>query len=531
MIQKIFYGETNPLTEQAGEANTSLFKSIAPTRPRHIDVIIEIHLDHPLGREAAKLLVYNQVAALQGEDPEVRVSPADSSRHYVFATLTMDQLSLIVAQDLDPSTGARAIYKVWPDHNLEPFIDRSVRMIKADACYRTFDATGENILWAVIDSGIDGDHPHFARYGNLLRDPGTAETDGEAPLLRPRDFTGGKSESPLTDGYGHGTHVAGIIAGASPPAPAAKASTKGEAAQPLLPAFRIRQSRNELGQVRTEMTRLPKSIQGVAPQCQLLSLKVLDDKGAGKESSLLAALDYVARVNEHGDRMRIHGVNISLGYPFLSPEWYAAGHSPPCAAVNRLAAQGVIVVVAAGNDGSAVLQTEANKRRVGLSQSIADPGNAEDAITVGSTHPNEPLKYGVSYFSGKGPTADGRMKPDLLAPGERILSCASTAAVAKLAEDIDLEGQLDPKPGEAYYREQSGTSMAAPHVSGAIAAFLSVRGELIGQPRRIKELLMDGATDLKRAREFQGALQVGGAVHQQFLDAAWLADQLAAHRQ
>ena len=77
--------------------------------------------------------------------------------------------------------------------------------------------------------------------------------------------------------------------------------------------------------------------------------------------------------------------------------------------------------------------------------SITDPGNAESVITVGSTHRRDAHTYGVSYFSSRGPTGDGRLKPDLVAPGEKIRSTIPD----------DGDERLD------------GTSMAAPHVSGA----------------------------------------------------------------
>jgi subtilisin family serine protease len=104
-------------------------------------------------------------------------------------------------------------------------------------------------------------------------------------------------------------------------------------------------------------------------------------------------------------------------------------------------------------------------------------------ITVGSTHRMLPHNYGVSYFSSRGPTGDGRRKPDLVAPGERIDSCALN----------DYFGTMD------------GTSMAAPHVSGAAALLLARHRELIGRPRQVKEILCDTATDLKREPRFQGA--------------------------
>jgi subtilisin family serine protease len=104
--------------------------------------------------------------------------------------------------------------------------------------------------------------------------------------------------------------------------------------------------------------------------------------------------------------------------------------------------------------------------------------------------------YGVSYFSSKGPTGDGRYKPDLLAPGEKIVSSA--------AKDSRLVVKQAAVP-ECNYFEQSGTSMAAPHVSGAIAAFLSIRREFIGETDAIKKIFTTSATDLGRSRYFQGS--------------------------
>ncbi len=110
-----------------------------------------------------------------------------------------------------------------------------------------------------------------------------------------------------------------------------------------------------------------------------------------------------------------------------------------------------------------------------------------------------PHTYGVSYFSSKGPTGDGRLKPDVVAPGERITSCAA----GKFREKMNaLPGAT--APGTACYIDNSGTSMAAPHVSGALAAFLSIRREFIGQPERVKEICLAAATPLGRERYFEG---------------------------
>ncbi|MDF2766961.1 MAG: in-like serine protease, partial [Rhodospirillales bacterium] len=138
----------------------------------------------------------------------------------------------------------------------------------------------------------------------------------------------------------------------------------------------------------------------------------------------------------------------------------------------------------------------------GMDLTINDPGNAELAITVGSTHRDMPHVYGVSYFSSKGPTGDGRLKPDLVAPGEKIISCQAGAGAPRGGSVGAAEAR--PNAITAHYKEDSGTSMAAPHVSGVIAAFLSIRREFIGQPDRVKEIFLSTATDLRRDRYFQG---------------------------
>ena len=203
-------------------------------------------------------------------------------------------------------------------------------------------------------------------------------------------------------------------------------------------------------------------------------------------------------VNAASDRlMRIHGVNLSIGYEF-DPKWFACGQSPLCKEVDRLVRTGVVVVVAAGNTGYGRLSAFVRQTNTGMGMTINDPGNADRAITVGSTHRDRPHTYGVSYFSSKGPTGDGRSKPDLVAPGERIASCAAGARAKAKVEGGRARHV-------ALYIEDSGTSMAAPHVSGAVAAFLSVRNEFIGQPERIKDIFCSTATSLGREHYFQGA--------------------------
>jgi serine protease AprX len=456
------------------------------------DVIIDPNLDFSGGREKACERIRDLIAAAKGQnDPDARIR-SDSAHPYVFATLSGRAIREIVISDAGRtaespsqvenvqgkqrlSSGQRAIYRIWEDMEVRAFLTNSVATVKADAARMAFSADGKDIVWAVIDSGIDQTHPHFGQFGNLQL---------TAPLAH-KDFTV-EGESPLTDELGHGTHVAGILAGAM------------EAEKNPQAVFRTRDA--ESGALASVVRPLGVPIRGMAPRCRLISMKVLGADGGGRASGVIQALAEVQKLNDFGRRIVVHGVNLSLGYPFM-PEWFACGQSPLCVEVNRLVKSGVVVVVAAGNSGYGNIgATSGLVTAAGLPQTINDPGNAENAITVCSTHRDMPHTYGVSYFSSKGPTGDGRLKPDLVAPGERILSCAAGSA-----RDGATDGLPDSEKTNPFqYLEDSGTSMAAPHVSGVIAAFLSIRREYIGQPEAVKKIFMDSATDLNRDRTFQG---------------------------
>jgi hypothetical protein len=209
---------------------------------------------------------------------------------------------------------------------------------------------------------------------------------------------------------------------------------------------------------------------------------VLGPDGTGDEFTVMAALQFIRHLNATKDQMTIHGANLSLSLRHDVAN-YACGRTPVCDECERVVASGVVVVAAAGNDGYMRITTPGGDAEGYRSISISDPGNAESVITVGSTHRHQPHTYGVSYFSSRGPTGDGRSKPDLVAPGEKITAPVSNDAV----------------------RTKDGTSMAAPHVSGAAAMLLARHRELIGQPQRIKTILCASATDLGRERYFQGS--------------------------
>lgn len=446
--------------------------------PTVFPIIIDLNLDYPGGRKEAKdtVIAWIQQAIARTATPGItqglQGAKTELSSQYVFAELEARVIQELSRLNEASETGHRAIYRIWPDFEVYPLLTRSVMTVKADAARISFSAQGEGMVWAVLDSGIQGDHPHFALHQNLVLPP---------PLVH-RDLTAIEgNEQPLVDNFGHGTHVAGILAGEV--ADGEKAGIR-----------RATRQRDETGTVNLKVDPIA-SISGVAPKCKLISFKVLKNDGVGLASNLIAAIAAIQEVNGHGRRLLIQGVNLSVGYDF-DPEWFACGQSPLCVEVDRLVRSGVVVVVAAGNTGYGFIQSEQTSAvsRAGLDLTINDPGNAELAITVGSTHRDKPHIYGVSYFSSKGPTGDGRAKPDLVAPGEKIISCAAGKK----------RSALKAKGSDAEYMEDSGTSMAAPHVSGAIAAFLSIRQEFIGRPEEVKQIFLSTATDLKRERYFQG---------------------------
>ena len=396
----------------------------------------------------------------------------------------------------DKANGAAQIWQVSLNRKASPALARSVPSVKGDAARTLFRVRCDKINWAVLDSGIDGTHAAFkgkdgksrvvkafdfssireivsldnqdvqtesfkTRLKTLLAQPLTQKPKAkeaidilkaladDAANDRPihwelvEKFIEIKPTTPPTGG--HGTHVAGII-GAS----AGQGTDSGFA-------------------------------DGMCPDINLYDFRVLAKSLEDTEFAIIAALQYLRYLNDRHSYLSIHGANLSLSIPH-DVRNFACGRTPICNECERLVESGVVVVAAAGNLGYQRFDTKDGSYEGYTAFSITDPGNADGVITVGATHRFKPHTYGVSFFSSRGPTGDGRLKPDLVAPGERIESSLPNGEW----------GELD------------GTSMAAPHVSGAAAMLMARYDELIGEPRRIKRILCKSATDLERERSFQG---------------------------
>jgi subtilisin family serine protease len=385
------------------------------------------------------------------------------------------------------------IFRIDLNRTAAPAIAKSVPTVKADAARRLFDLDYSEINWAVLDSGVDGSHPAFggrvrATYDftnyrhivNIANDtpavraknfaalekargvklPQTVETKLRqiAQVLRsgrpvPWDLVGDvvRIKKPGPPTIPHGTHVAGIIGACK---------YDDDSANGMCPGIGLYDFR----------VLVPESV-----------AESKDDQRENTEVATIAALQFIRHLNEQKNLLLIAGVNMSLQIQH-DVKNYACGRTLICDESERLVDGGVVVVAAAGNVGAGKKREDNKPFEDFQFYSIADPGNAERVITVGATHRDEPFNYGVSYFSCRGPTGDGRLKPDLVAPGESI-----TGPV------LDHEwGELD------------GTSQATPHVSGAAAMLMARYPELIGKPDRIKQILCDTATDLGRQRNFQG---------------------------
>ncbi len=413
--------------------------------PERIPIIVCLKesAEHPeQGVQASKEAVKNFL-----RDKTEKLTDSD---FYVFASLFPQDIKKLAEL-------SQWVYQLWLDETTYGHLLSSADTVKATSCWRTFDARGKGITWAVMDTGINADHPHFATWNTVDKN-----------LSKDFSITG-----TLDDKDGHGTHVAGIIAGMAPP---------WEEGKP----YRAATFTEEQGET-PQIVDLPASPSGVAPLAKLLNIKVLNDDGTGSASAAIRGLEYLRKLNDVSVGIRVDGVNMSLGYPF-DPQSYGCGYSPLCQEVTRAVESGLIVVISCGNWGyGRTTMATGEQAAVTVVSSITDPANTEAAICVGSVHKSAPHRYGVSYFSSKGPTADGRMKPDLVAPGEKIISC-----------------HAHPEQG-FHYKEASGTSAAAPHVSGAIAAFLSGHQEFRGDPEGVKQIFVKTATDLGRDRAYQGA--------------------------
>jgi serine protease AprX len=302
----------------------------------------------------------------------------------------------------------------------------------ARAAQLAYGYNGAGVGVAVIDSGVTNWHDDL---GQPVYTSGVRVKNGQrVPAFV--DFVNGRNST--YDDNGHGTHVAGIIAGNG-------AASLGVRA-------------------------------GIAPSAHILSLKVLDDRGRGVISDVIAALGWTVS-NKAAYNVRV--VNLSVGAAVT--ESYQT--DPLTLAAKRAVDAGIVVVTAAGNLG---------KNADGQTQygAITAPGNAPWVLTVGAySHEGTVVRTDdvMAGYSSRGPTAvDFQAKPDLVAPGTGIVSLSSASSTMYYTKPQYL---LSGSFGGGYkpYLSLTGTSMAAPVVSGTIALMLQANPSLT--PNLVKAIL------------------------------------------
>src|SRR5581483_3893252 len=256
------------------------------------------------------------------------------------------------------------------------------------------------------------------------------------------------------DDNGHGTHVAGIVAGNG---------------------------------LMASMQRYSVSLTRLAPETRIVGVKVLDGNGGGSVSTVVPGIEWVLA---NRTRYNIRVLNLSLGHPVA--ESYKT--DPLCQAVERAWKAGIVVVVAAGNRGRSVPTDPKSAPEYG---SIASPGNDPYVITVGAMNTSGTASRSddrIASYSSRGPSAvEFVLKPDLVAPGNQIESLAAPSSLLTL---LYPGGLVDPAiyngGGAKVYYRLSGTSMAAPVVAGAAALLLQAAPTL--SPDTVKARLMLSAT-------------------------------------
>jgi serine protease AprX len=325
---------------------------------------------------------------------------------------------------------------------------RVARASGARAVRQRFNHTGRGVSIAVIDSGVQ---PH-----------------ADLPASRIRkfvDFVNGRS-TPYDD-FGHGTHVAGIAAGTG-----------------------------------ARSWWLEDSYVGVAPGADIVALKVLDSQGAGKTSDVIAAFEWIAQ-NHLAYNIRV--VNVSLGHPVFEP----AATDPLVQAAEALVARGIVVVASAGNLG---IDPRDNQPGHG---GVTSPANGPRIIAVGAVDSKGTLARtddGVAEYSSRGPTRfDLIAKPDLVAPGHRVVSLSAPAS-SLFAAFPSLQVPIG-NESAASYMLLSGTSMAAPIVSGTAALMLEANSRLSANAvRAVLEFTAQRLTSTSLLAQGAGQLNALGAV-------------------
>lgn len=297
----------------------------------------------------------------------------------------------IYEENINQLIGVEGVVKVEQDTHLTAQMNIAVETVNGN-WENEVSALGEGVTVAILDTGL---YPHNDFVQNSNR------------IINFKDFIN-NIEQPYDDN-GHGTHVAGIIAGDG-------YESNGKYV-------------------------------GIAPKCNLIGIKVLGKDGSGNISDVLAGVQWVL---DNKEKYNIKVMNLSVGMEDNDGE-----NSALVKGVEAAWNQNIVVVCAAGNNGPE-------------KGSVTTPGISRKVITVGASDDAESVTIqgdSISNYSGRGPTKSCIKKPDVVAPGSNIISCNS-----ELDYKPGANKYLKDRIG---YIKKSGTSMATPMVSGMIARLIS----------------------------------------------------------
>jgi subtilisin family serine protease len=324
-----------------------------------------------------------ELAAELGVDPQLGVSSARA----VAGSVPKARAGTVA----DRLAASRRVERVYLNYRVSVANDRATNATATRQARDRFGVSGTNVTVAVLDTGVDETHPDLA-----------------SREIAERNFV--LDENTTRDLDGHGTHVAGTVAGTG-------AASNGTYA-------------------------------GYAPNASIVDVRVLGADGSGSFAGVLAGIEFA-----YGSGADV--ISMSLGAPQTVPRYDSLITPTVTQATNA----GSLVVVSAGNDGPG-------------EQTIGTPAIARDAVAVGASTDADD---GLTDFSSRGPTAGFFVKPDIAAPGESITSANA----------------FHEFPGQPFYVNRSGTSMAAPGVSGAAALVLDANPGL--SPRQVKDVLIGSA--------------------------------------
>lgn len=389
-------------------------------------------------------------------------SPTTSDFYLTFNGMFLN-VSEDVAKEIEKLDYVKAVY---PNNRVETLLHDSLPLIGATQVWDLTDLygrhiTGKNITIAIIDTGVDYTHPDLGNCTTAQFLNGQCEK-----VIGGYDFVNNDPD-PIDD-HGHGTHCAGIAAG------------KGDYNHNNI-------YEPELGEV-----------WGVAPDAKIVAYKVLNKYGYGYWDDVIAAIERAVDPDQDGDTSdHVDVISMSLGGRG-NPD------DPVSQAVDNAVDAGVVVVVAAGNWGPD-------------EQTIASPGCARKAITVGATYKKNyylknkpylgdpPLQNKVAWFSSRGPVNVSSgvflVKPEIVAPGAFICSARYDEVYKDFSEDecnfFDLCSCIDKK-----HLQMPGTSMATPMVAGAAALLLQLNKSF--SPLNVKNILLKFTDDLNLSIFTQG---------------------------